>query len=251
MIGGSGMGGKCAQQSGFVVVDSMAKDIAVDSYDMLGGWAALSSCWAANKDQPVTKCSSLAEKWRKVSETADDIAARQPVRRMTPADVPKCSGPAPPPGPPAPSPAPPPQPSTAPVKVGDKTIPGDFKAAGFVIGQDVTIGAGTTTEEDNNIVAFGSMILKNPLKFAHDAGTLVSVKAEPPGPGSDPGGNMGLIIGVIVGCVAIVAVIVCVVCHFKGAAGAPELDGHGSLDGSQLNPVPASNAAPPSTQPTS
>jgi len=81
-----------------------------------------------------------------------------------------------------------PQPSTAPVKVGDKTIPGDFKAAGFVIGQDVTIGAGTTNEEDNNIVAFGSMILKNPLKFAHDAGTLVSVKAGPPGAPTAPPG---------------------------------------------------------------
>jgi len=72
--------------------------------------------------------------------------------------------------------------TTAPVKAGDKTIPGDFKTAGFLIGEDVTIGAGTATEEDNQIAAFGSMILKNPLKFAHDAGTLISTRSTPSGP---------------------------------------------------------------------
>jgi hypothetical protein len=85
MIGGSGMNGDCAPTSGFVVVDSKAKDVAVDYYDM-GQFAQLSDCWDANKDQPFTKCREHATKWRDVPDTEEDIVAR----RMTSADIPVC-----------------------------------------------------------------------------------------------------------------------------------------------------------------
>jgi len=46
----------------------------------------------------------------------------------------------------------------------------------------VTIGADTSAEEDNKVAGFGmrgeNLILKYPLKFAHDAGTLVKLCAE-------------------------------------------------------------------------
>jgi len=137
MIGASGMDGEvgnCQRNpdsaQGFVVVDSMAKDIAVDYYDM-GKFDQLSGCWDANKDQPVTKCRSMAQKYRAVAESPQDIAARQPVRRMTPAEVPKCGSPAPPPAPPAPpGPPGPPGPGPSPGPGPGPSGPG----AGLIIG---------------------------------------------------------------------------------------------------------------------
>jgi len=88
MIGGSGMNGDCGPTSGFVVVDSKAKDVAVDYYDMDGPYAELSACWDANKDQPFTKCREHATKWRDVPETEEDIVARRVTSTGT--DIPVC-----------------------------------------------------------------------------------------------------------------------------------------------------------------
>jgi len=80
------------------------------------------------------------------------------------------------------TPAPLSQTSTAAVEAGDTKIPGDFANSGFLVGQDVTIDAGTAIAEDNTITGFGSIILKTPLKYAHGAGAVVS-----PTPKMDPG----------------------------------------------------------------
>merc|ERR1740117_1874207 len=44
---------------------------------------------------------------------------------------------------------------------------------GFSIGQQIIIDQGTTLEETNEIAGFGSIILKNPLKFTHSTGTKI------------------------------------------------------------------------------
>lgn len=51
---------------------------------------------------------------------------------------------------------------------------------GFVVGQKIVIEPGTPREEDNEILAFGSMILRYPLKFDHAAGSPVKIKAWSP-----------------------------------------------------------------------
>lgn len=49
---------------------------------------------------------------------------------------------------------------------------------GFIAGSKIVIGAGTPQEELNYIVGFGSVLLKEPLKFAHAAGVTISSVAE-------------------------------------------------------------------------
>merc|ERR1711874_910037 len=108
MIGASGMNGDCAPTTGFVVVDSMSKDAAVDYFDMTSAesFNAMSGCWDANKDQPFTKCRSHAQKWRDVPETEEDVLERQTVRRMSADGAPACGAPPPSPTPNGPTPAP-------------------------------------------------------------------------------------------------------------------------------------------------
>jgi len=48
---------------------------------------------------------------------------------------------------------------------------------GFSIGQQIIIDQGTTLEETNEIAGFGSIILKNPLKFTHSTGTKIMTTA--------------------------------------------------------------------------
>jgi len=50
--------------------------------------------------------------------------------------------------------------------------------AGFAVGDKIVIDAGAKTEEQNEIVGFGSLKLKNPLKFPHAPGAPVSVLPE-------------------------------------------------------------------------
>jgi hypothetical protein len=59
------------------------------------------------------------------------------------------------------------------VPAGSKAIPAIW--AGFEIGQHITIDIGTPIEESNVIVGHGSLILKYPLKYDHQAGATVSV----------------------------------------------------------------------------
>jgi len=47
--------------------------------------------------------------------------------------------------------------------------------AGFSVGDKIIIDAGTKKEEKNEIVGFGSILLKTPLKFDHNAGVTISV----------------------------------------------------------------------------
>lgn len=54
--------------------------------------------------------------------------------------------------------------------------------SGLAVGDQVTIGAGTPLAETHMIIAFGSIILDQPLRFDHTAGDLIVVTkgAEPP-----------------------------------------------------------------------
>jgi hypothetical protein len=212
MIGASGMNGDCSPMSGFVVVDSKAKDVAVDYYDM-GQFEALSGCWDANKEQPFTKCRSHAQKWRDVPDTDDDVAV---VRRLTSADVPDCGSPAPPPGP-APSPGPTPSPEATaalsdPAKAGDSQLK-VASTAGFKVGRAVTIDKGTPQEETNEISAFGSIILKKPLQYGHGAGTTIEMPQE-----ASPANNTMIYVAVAVGAVLIIAAIAVAVWKRKAHA---------------------------------
>jgi hypothetical protein len=60
------------------------------------------------------------------------------------------------------------------VNAGEKTIPVAANT-GFMIGHKVKIAPGTDKEEANEIVGFGSLLLKEPLQFSHDAGVTISV----------------------------------------------------------------------------
>jgi len=61
------------------------------------------------------------------------------------------------------------------VKKGSAVLP-VVSNAGFQIGQEIVIDAGTAIEETNTIIGFGSLILKYPLKYDHAAGMVVGVK---------------------------------------------------------------------------
>jgi len=61
------------------------------------------------------------------------------------------------------------------VKKGAAVLP-VVSNAGFQIGQEIVIDAGTAIEETNTIIGFGSLILKYPLKYDHAAGMVVRVQ---------------------------------------------------------------------------
>jgi carboxyl-terminal processing protease len=65
-----------------------------------------------------------------------------------------------------------------PVMAGASALPiGDTNP--FSIGSEIVIAGGTHREETNEVVNFGSLILKNPLQYSHAAGASVGVLSHP------------------------------------------------------------------------
>jgi len=64
-------------------------------------------------------------------------------------------------------------------KVGDTRLD-VVDQAGFQVGQQIVIDAGTAVEEFNVISGFGSILVESPLKFAHAAGAPVAKSDGPP-----------------------------------------------------------------------
>jgi len=60
------------------------------------------------------------------------------------------------------------------VEPGEQRLPVESHA-GFEVGQEVVIDEGTQVEEVNEVVGFGSLLLKHPLKYHHGVGAAVTV----------------------------------------------------------------------------
>ena len=62
---------------------------------------------------------------------------------------------------------------SAPAKAGETILHVESQAA-FAVGDRIIVNEGAKTEEENEIVAFGSIKSMTPLKFDHDAGETLS-----------------------------------------------------------------------------
>jgi len=85
---------------------------------------------------------------------------------------------------------------------------------GFAVGARIVLGAGTPEQEFNSITAFGSLILKDALKFNHTAGVAISTApvAGDAAAAVSSGLKQGQIIGIAGGLVCCGLLAVCVVC---------------------------------------